>query len=797
MGEEPNQKNINDQEEEEREPKKKNEDRGNSRTSSGSLLTVLKHSDWKDMLLMVLGTLGSVADGLSIALMMIILSNLMNRYGSVSLGLDEQDGFRWAHTAEKQRFQLCRRRCKTASKLGTAPPRIANFIMNMTMFITSQMAAMYLCWRLAVVTVPALIILIIPGLVHGKLLSGVSKKIQQAYDVAEGITEQAFSSIRTVYSYVGEERTATRYRDSLEPTLKVGIKQGVMKGMAMGTMGLTYAVWALQGCMVVPCALGSSLMNVKYFAEANIAAFMSGPKKIQSQSCGLPDSRVETVLFATEYIMFGKEGASMEEITEAAKAANAHNFISQLPDGYITQDPEVLLIDDATSALDSHSGKAVQDALNEASIEWKSTLLGCIGAVAYGTSQPLHAYCIGALVTVYVVDKHKVETQTLPYCFAFLSFAVFSYITNVLQRYFFGIMGENLVKRVREALLNQILTFEVKWFDREENSSGALCLRLATDAVMWFLGSPPTWKLALVATAVQPLMIASFYIRAIVMKTMSKKILKAQNRTSELASEAAANHRMVTAFESQEKVLKLYEFTQLDPKKLSCRQSWVAALGLFMSQFLTSSSAAVLIWYGGKLLYKGELTYKHLFQTFFVLVSTGRVIMETGSITADLLKGTNALKAIFTTLSRKTKMDPNDSDGLNPEKFEGEFEFKQLVALVGHSGSGKSTIIRLIESSMKDGYETYCGERCVQLSGGQKQRISLARAILKNPATLLLDEATSALDSESESLIQDAHSRQDNGWEDLQLVAHRLSTVQMAYKISVIGSGCVLEEGTH
>lgn len=57
---------------------------------------------------------------------------------------------------------------------------------------------------------------------------------------------------------------------------------------------------------------------------------------------------------------------------------------------------------------------------------------------------------------------------------------------------------------------------------------------------------------------------------------------------------------------------------------------------------------------------------------------------------------------------------------------------------------------------MKDGYNTYCGERGAQLSGGQKQRIALARAILKNPSILLLDEATSALDSVSENLVQEA-----------------------------------------
>lgn len=99
-------------------------------------------------------------------------------------------------------------------------------------------------------------------------------------------------------------------------------------------------------------------------------------------------------------------------------------------------------------------------------------------------------------------------------------------------------------------------------------------------------------------------------------------------------------------------------------------------------------------------------------------------------------------------------------------------------------------------SSMKDGYETYCGERGVQLSGGQKQRIALARAILKNPSILLLDEATSALDSLSENLVQEALEKMMVG-RTCVVVAHRLSTIQKSDTIAVVKDGKVVEKGSH
>lgn len=98
--------------------------------------------------------------------------------------------------------------------------------------------------------------------------------------------------------------------------------------------------------------------------------------------------------------------------------------------------------------------------------------------------------------------------------------------------------------------------------------------------------------------------------------------------------------------------------------------------------------------------------------------------------------------------------------------------------------------------ALKDGYDTYVGERGVKLSGGQKQRISIARVFLKNPPILIMDEATSALDNESEFQVAQSLEALAKGRTTIT-IAHRLSSIRNSDRILVLTEEGIVEEGNH
>ncbi|HSL57299.1 MAG TPA: ABC transporter ATP-binding protein [Acidimicrobiales bacterium] len=98
-------------------------------------------------------------------------------------------------------------------------------------------------------------------------------------------------------------------------------------------------------------------------------------------------------------------------------------------------------------------------------------------------------------------------------------------------------------------------------------------------------------------------------------------------------------------------------------------------------------------------------------------------------------------------------------------------------------------------AELPHGFDTPMGERGVTLSGGQRQRVALARALVRQPRLLLLDDATSAVDALIEAEILDGLRRALDT--TTVIVAHRVSTIELADRVVYLHAGRVVAQGTH
>ncbi len=139
--------------------------------------------------------------------------------------------------------------------------------------------------------------------------------------------------------------------------------------------------------------------------------------------------------------------------------------------------------------------------------------------------------------------------------------------------------------------------------------------------------------------------------------------------------------------------------------------------------------------------------------------------------------------------------------------FQDAYLFQGSIAAnigVGRADASREQILQAAEQAgvleivarLPYGLDTQVGEGGARLSGGERQRIAIARALLKDAPILLIDEATSALDAENQAAIAQTLARL-RGKRTLVVIAHQLSTVEMADQILVLADGRIAEQGSH
>ncbi|XP_073001057.1 ABC transporter B family member 2-like [Typha latifolia] len=373
--------------------------------------------------------------------------------------------------------------------------------------------------------------------------------------------------------------------------------------------------------------------------------------------------------------------------------------------------------------------------------DWVFGVFGTMGAFVAGAQMPLFALGVTQALVSYYMSWETTKKEVRKIAFLFLGGAVITVIVHVIAHLNFGIMGERLTLRVREKMFGAILRNEIGWFDETSNNSAMLSSRLETDATLLrtivvdrttillqnvgmivtslIIAFMLNWRITLVVLATYPLMVSGHISEKLFMKGFGGNLNKSYLKANMLAAEAVGNIRTVAAFCSEEKVINMYANELKEPAKHSFRRGQTAGIFYGVSQFFLFSSYGLALWYGSVLMGKELASFKSIMKSFMVLIVTALAMGETLALAPDIIKGNQMAASVFEVLDRKTEVLSDVGEDIT--RVEGVIEMRGVqfrypsrpeviifrdfdlkmragksMALVGMSGSGKSTVIALI-----------------------------------------------------------------------------------------------------
>ncbi|CAF1561503.1 unnamed protein product, partial [Rotaria magnacalcarata] len=409
--------------------------------------------------------------------------------------------------------------------------------------------------------------------------------------------------------------------------------------------------------------------------------------------------------------------------------------------------------------------------LNLPEIYW--IIIGCIASIIFGAITPIFSFFFSQIYALFAEpDVAKANIETRNYALVIFFIGIFGGLCQCVSSIAFSKSGEALTMRMRIISFSSMLRQEIGWFDKEQNSLGALVTQLSSDtsnlkglsgvrmgvifnavgAIVCSLtiAFQAGWKLTFIVLLFVPLMVFSGILQGKRMTDTKKSNEKNNSKLSwsekggTYATEAIDSVRTVVGLHQEEFFISRYEDCFQKEFKRTMIKIQIQSLGTGLANSIMFFIHAASFGYGSVLVENGEMEAPLVFRVFSVITFGAMSVGRSTAMIPDYAKGKESAIRILNLNKRQSQIDPQNPDGIVLDNLTGNIEFEQVkfvypsrptlrvlkgfdlpakasqtTAICGPSGSGKSTCVALLLRF----YDPYQGS--ILLDGHDIRELSL------------------------------------------------------------------------
>ncbi|KAF8008245.1 hypothetical protein BT93_K2039 [Corymbia citriodora subsp. variegata] len=364
-------------------------------------------------------------------------------------------------------------------------------------------------------------------------------------------------------------------------------------------------------------------------------------------------------------------------------------------------------------------------------------IVGTMGAVGNGLGMPLMTVLFGQLIDSFGTNQHNKDVvhHVSKISLQFIYLAAFTGVTAFLR--------ERQAARIRGLYLRAILRQDIAFFDKETNK-GEVVGRMSGDTILiqeamgekvgkfiqlmstffggFIIAFIKGWLLALVMLSSIPPVVVSGGLMSLIIAKVASRGQSAYTKAANVVEQTIGSIRTVASFTGEKLAIANYNEFLEDAYKSGVHEGMAAGLGLGTALLILFFSYALAIWFGGKMILEKGYTGGEVLNVIMAVLAASMSLGQASPCLSAFATGQAAAFKMIETINRKPEIDSCDTHGKTLDGIQGDIEFKDVyfsyparpdelifngfslyipsgmtAALVGQSGSGKSTVISLIE----------------------------------------------------------------------------------------------------